>query len=196
MASIGLSKPYVAKYAVESGTVSYSAGTVLGGAVDFSASIESGDDNNLYADNGVKESDRGFTKGTLSITTDDLTQEGSALILGITESAVTVEGLTEAKELIYNDDMSVPYLGFGVIIKKKKNGVYKYRAVVFTKVMFNLPEDAASTQEDTIEWKTPVLEATIMRDDSSKHAWKRESTFDSEADAESYIKGCLNITAA
>lgn len=198
MASIGLSKPYVAVYAESGGAVSYTKGTVLGGAVEFSASIESGDDNNLYADNKIQETDRTFAGGSLSITTDDLTQEASALILGMTAKPVTVTGITSESltELVYDDDATTPYLGFGVIVKKKKGGVYKYRAVVFTKIMFNVPEDAATTQGDSIEWKTPVLEATIMRDDSEKHVWKREATLESEADAEKYIKHCLGISAA
>lgn len=197
MATIGLSKPYVAVYANNGTAVSYSNGTVLGGAVEFSAAIESSKDSNLYADNAIKESDRSFSGGTLSITTDDLTQAGSALILGMTAKPVTVTGITAEglTEMVYDDDVNAPYLGFGVIIKKKKDGVFKYRAVVFTKIMFNIPEDAAKTQGESIEWQTPKLEATVMRDDTAKHTWKREATLDSEADAEKYIKYCLGITA-
>ena len=197
MATIGLSKPYVAVYGNTAGTIAYTKGALLGGAVEFSASIESSKDSNLYADNGVKESDRSFSGGTLTISTDDLTQEGSALILGMTPKELTVTGITAEglTELVYDDDTNAPYLGFGVIIKKKKDGLPKYRAVVFTKIMFNIPEDAAKTQGESIEWQTPSLEATVMRDDSAKHTWKREATLDSEADAEKYIKHCLGITA-
>lgn len=99
-------------------------------------------------------------------------------------------------ELIFGEAQTIPYLGFGIIIKKKVGGIYKWRAVVFTKIMFNVPSDAATTQGETIEWQTPELTATIMRDDSTNHVWKRESTLDSEADAEAYIKNCLNITNA
>lgn len=93
--------------------------------------------------------------------------------------------------MVYDDDAVAPYLGFGCIIKKKRNNAIKWRAVVFTKVMFAIPSDAATTQGETIEWQTSELEATIMRDDSAKHAWKREATFDTEADAEAYIKFAL-----
>lgn len=194
MATIGLSKPYVAKYSASNGAVTYSDGEVLGKAITFSASIESSDDNNLYADNGIAESDRSFSGGTLTIGTDELSQEASALILGITPSAISGEDASGAKELIYGDNMSVPYLGFGCIIKKKAAGSDKWRAVVFPKIMFNIPEDAADTQGETIEWQTPELEATILRDDTANHVWKRESTFDTEQEAESYIKTKLGIT--
>ena len=79
--------------------------------------------------------------------------------------------------------MSVPDLGFGIIIKKKVSGADKYRAVFFHKIKFNIPEDAATTQGETIEWQTPTIEGVIMRDDSTKHAWKSEATLDTEADA-------------
>ena len=188
MATIGVSKPHVAKYVNTDGTVSYTDVTKLAKAVQFSAEISSGEgSNNLYADNGVAESDKSFVGGTMTITTDDLDQEGSALLLGLTPKSITVDG-KEISELVYDDDAVAPYLGFGCIIKKKRNNAIKWRAVVFTKVMFAIPSDAATTQGETIEWQTSELEATIMRDDSAKHAWKREATFDTEADAEAYIK--------
>ena len=60
--------------------------------------------------------------------------------------------------------------------------------------MLAVPNDAATTQGETIEWQTPQLTGTIMRDDSAKHAWKREATFTTEAQAEAYIKARLSIT--
>ena len=191
MATIGVSKPHVAKYVNTDGTVTYTDVTKLAKAVQFSAEISSGEgSNNLYADNGVAESDKSFVGGTMTITTDDLDQEGSALLLGLTPKSITVDS-KEISELVYDDDAVAPYLGFGCIIKKKRNNAIKWRAVVFTKVMFAIPSDAATTQGETIEWQTSELEATIMRDDSAKHAWKREATFDTEADAEAYIKFAL-----
>lgn len=196
MATIGVSKPHVAKYVNTDGTVSYTDVTRLAKAVQFSAEISSGDgSNNLYADNGVAESDKSFEGGTMTITTDDLDQAGSALLLGITPKSVTIGG-KEIEELVFDDDAIAPYLGFGCVIKKKRNNAIKWRAVVFTKVMFAIPSDAATTQGETIEWQTAELEATIMRDDSAKHVWKREATFDTESDAEAYIKSVLADTSA
>ncbi len=194
MASIGVSKPYVAKYSDNGdGTVTYTGGVRLAKATEISASIETGDNNNLYADNGVAESDKSFAGGTLTVGVDDISQESSKVILGVKEGKITVNG-EEVTELIYDDDTVAPNLGFGCIIKKKKDNVDKWRAVVFTKIMFGIPEDAATTQGESIEWQTPSIEATIMRDDSAKHMWKREATFDSEAQAEAYIKMVLQIS--
>lgn len=192
MATVGLSRVYVAKYDANGGNPTYSGGTLLSKAVEMNVELESADDNNDYADNEISESDTTFGGGTLTLTTDDLLQDGSALILGITPSAVA--GVTpEAKELIYDDDMVPPYLGYGTIVKKIKNGAVKWRAVILPKIKFSVPSDAATTQGETIEWQHPELTAAIYRDDSAKHRWKREATFDSEAGAESYIKKLLNV---
>lgn len=195
MAGIGLSKPYYAKYVNTDGVISYTGGGIFAKAIEFNAKIDSGEDNNLYADNGIAETDRGFTSGTLSVTTDEILETAAAAILGITPDTITVGTETSVTELVYDDDMEVPDLGFGIIIKKKISGVYKYRAVVFHKIKFNIPEDAAVTQGETIEWQTPTIEGVIMRDDSEKHGWKSEATLDTEALAEAYIKQKLDIVA-
>ncbi len=198
MATIGLSKPYYAKYAITGGKIGYTDGGLLGKAVEVSVQIDTSESNNLYADNGIAESDTSFAGGTLTITTDDLEQEAAAAILGLTANTYKVgagEDAEQVSELVFDDDMTTPDLGVGFVIKKKKGGAYKYRAIVLHKVKFNIPEDAATTQGETIEWQKPELEAVIMRDDSAKHGWKSEATVESEALAEAYIKQKLDITA-
>lgn len=195
MATIGVSKPYYGKYVNTDGVITYTGGAVFAKAVEFSASIESGDDNNLYADNGIAESDRSFGGGAISVTTDEISQTAAAAILGITTKTITIGTDADISELVYDDDMSIPDLGFGIIIKKKVSGMDKYRAVFFHKIKFNIPEDAATTQGETIEWQTPTIEGTIMRDDSAKHGWKSEVTVDTEAQAVAYLKQKLGIAA-
>lgn len=198
MATIGLSKPYFSVYSAAGTTVSYSNGAVMGKATEANIDIDTTEDNNLYADNAVAETDRTFAGGTLTISTDDLSQEVSKAILGLTEQAITgIDGVTDTsvKELVYDDTQVTPYLGVGFIIKKKVGGAYKWRGVVLPKVMFSVPEDAATTQGESIEWQTPELTGAIMRDDSATHVWKKEATFTTEAQAEAYIKARLGIAA-
>lgn len=199
MAVIGLSKPYYGIYSVSGTTVSYADGSVMGKATEANIEIDTTEDNNLYADNAIAETDRSFAGGTLTLSTDDLSQEVAKAILGLTENTITgIEGVTDTsvKELVYDDTQTTPYLGVGFIVKKKVGGAYKWRAVVLSKVMFSVPADAATTQGESIEWQVPELSATIMRDDSATHMWKREATFTTEAQAEAYIKARLNITEA
>lgn len=193
MATIGLSKPYYGIYSASGGAVTYTGGAVFAKAVEFSAQVESGDDNNLYADDAIAESDRSFGGGTLSVTTDDISQTAAAAILGITAKTITVGEDETVSELVFDDDMTVPDIGFGVIVKKRVSGVDKYRAIFFHKVKFSIPEDAATTQGETIEWTTHQIEGTIMRDDTAKHAWKSEVTVDTREIAEAYLEKKLGI---
>lgn len=196
MATIGVSKPKYAVYTEENGVVTYSNGGVLGKMTEVDVTINTSEDNNLRADNGIAETDRQFTDGTLTVGTDDLSQEVSKVILGAKEVELEeIPGITDTgvKELIFDDDMSNPYLGQGFIIKKQKNNVVSWRAVVLTKTMFNVPDETATTQGEQIEWQTPSLVATILRDDTAKHVWKREATFTTEEQAEAYLDYRLNI---
>lgn len=197
MATIGLSKPHYAIYSNAGNSVTYSSGGLIAKAVEANVEINTSEDNNLYADNVIAETDRQFTGGTLTLQTDDLSQEVSKAILGVKEQAISsVTGVTDedAKELIFDDTQSTPYLGIGFVIKKVVNGTTMWRAVVLTKVMFSVPNDSATTQGESIEWQTPELSATIMRDDSANHMWKREATFTTEAQAVAYIQDRLSIT--
>ena len=196
MATIGLSKPYFSIYSNVNNAVTYSGGGVLGKATEANITINATDDNNLYADNGIAETERTFSDGTLTISTDDLSDEVAAAILGLTsEDLGSISGVSDidVKELIYDDNQKTPYLGIGFIVKKKHNGAFKWRGIVLTKTMFTIPSDAATTQGETIEWQVPSLTATILRDDTDNHAWKREATFTTEAQAEAYIKNRLSI---
>ena len=196
MAIIGVSKPYVAKYSNTDTTVSYTSGQILDKMTEIDISINSAEDNNFYADNSIAESDSSFSGGSVTVNTADLGPEATALVLGITPVPIADIVITDedVNELIFDDDQRSPYLGFGCIIKKRVNNVDQWRAIILTKIMFAVPNDAATTQGETIEWQTPQLTGTIMRDDSAKHAWKREATFTTEAQAEAYIKARLSIT--
>lgn len=114
------------------------------------------------------------------------------LILGVRTQTTAING-EQVTELVFDDNMEVPYLGSGFIIKKQKNNVTKWRGIVLPKIMFSIPADAATTQGESIEWQHPELSASILRDDTENHVWKREATFSTEAQAERYIRTLLNI---
>ena len=198
MATIGVSKPYygIYNYNAEENTVTYTQGGVMGKATEVNIEIETSEDNNLYGDNAIAETDRQFTGGTLTNSTTDLSQSVSRVILGLVEQVLeSIPGVTDVnvRELIYDDRQVTPYLGVGFIIKKKVNGAIRWRAVILTKVMYSVPSDAATTQGESIEWQTPELTGTIMRDDTENHMWKREATFTTETQADAYLKKRLGV---
>lgn len=189
MATVGLSKPYYALYTASGNTVTYSGFAALGKAVELSVDLDDATDNVLYADNGVAESVTAFSGGTLTITTDDLLLPAASDILGLTENTVSTPS---GSEVIFKADDSAPYVGFGVIVKKVQSNVTKYMAVAFPKVQFSNPGVNAVTQGDTIDWQTPELTATIMRDDSADGVWQKWAMFDTEADAYTYLSGLFS----
>lgn len=197
MPKIGLSFPYIADYSYDaSGGVTYSNGVKMGRAVSYSTDVSTGDDNNFYADNQLAESESGtFSSGTLTITTAELTQGVSMKILGLQQKTIEV-GEQQITLNVSDDRAKAPNLGFGVIEKLRINGADKYRAVILLKVKFNIPNDAADTQGETIEWQTAEATASIMRDDTENHAWKYDVIVDSESMADAVIRQVLNITDA
>ena len=53
--------------------------------------------------------------------------------------------------------------------------------------MFKIPGDSVETQGKNINWQTPQLTGTIMKDDTAAHNWKRKATFTTEAQAIIYV---------
>lgn len=194
MATVGLSKPYYALYAAADGVVSYSNGGWLGKAVELSMDLDDGSDNILYADNGAAESINTFVGGSLTVTTDDLRPAAVAAVMGVTLTTVQNNAITDTsgpQELIFGENQNAPYCGFGAVVKKRQGGVTKWMGIVWPKVQFINPGLSATTQGETIEWQTPEISATIMRDDTANHVWCRHALLDSEADAIAYIQGIL-----
>lgn len=183
----GFSKPYVGLYTESSGTVSYSSTQVLARGVSVSFDIEDAtDDNNFYADNILAESVSGtFGGGSVTLTVDGLFTAAEKLILGL--PSADGDGWTS-----YDDDMSIPNVGIGFIVRYMSEGVTTYVPVVLTKCKFATPSLSANTQEEEIDWQTQELTASVMRDDSAKHCWMKKGTAQStEASAEAMITTLL-----
>ena len=192
----GFSKPYVGLYAVSSGTVTYTQGMPLARGVSVSVSTETGDTNDFYADNVLAESVGGvFTGATLTLTVDGLKEDARKLIQGLpTASTITIGTNTQVSVLDYDDRQSIPYVGIGFIARYMEDGVTTYAPVFFPKAIFSVDGLEASTQQESIEFQTQDLEATVMRDDSTNHMWRRVAEDQTtETDAENVIKKFLNI---
>lgn len=194
----GYSKPYVALYAANSGSPTYSSGQILARGVDVSVEAETGDSTNFYADNVIAESVGGvFTGATITMTVDGLKDQARKLIMGLPEPTALTVGSNTVDIYEYDDRQVIPYVGIGFVVRYMEEGVTTYQPVVFTKAAFDVDGLEAATQEETIEFQTQELSATLMRDDSTNHRWRRvgeEQT--TEASAEAVIKAILNITGA
>lgn len=192
----GYSKPYVALYSATGGTVSYTSGQPLARGVSVNVTTETGDSVNFYADNITAESAGGvFTGATVSLVVDGLKDAARKLILGLpTATSETVNGVA-TQILEYDDRQEIPYVGIGFIIRYMEDGNTTYSPVVFPKAIFSEDGIEASTQEENIEFQTTELNATIMRDDSANHRWKRIAADQtSEQAAENVLRGLLGLS--
>lgn len=184
----GYSKPWVALYANSGGTVTYSNGQYLARGVEVQIEPEAADSTPFYADNTIAEqAGGGFTGGTVTLTVDGLKDAARKLILGLPTTAGDWTN--------FGDDMAIPYVGIGFVVRYMEDGATSYMPVILTKTQFNVPGITAATQEDAIEFQTQELTATIMRDDTANHVWMQMGTAQTtEAAAETAIKAVLTVT--
>ena len=181
MANIGLSQPYYSTYTESSGTITYGTAKKLGKATTVDLSIDNKDPEKLYADNGVAETLSLFSSGTVTLGIDELDLATAAEILGL--SAPSSSG-----GITFTADAVAPYVGLGFIVKKIKAGTIKYRAIAFFTAQFKPVDFSVNTQGETVEFQTPELEATIMKDDSSTPQWSWWEDFDTESAALSALQ--------
>ena len=184
MAKIGLRHPVAALLTETEDTVSYTAGRVIGKAINSDVNINS-NDVKLYADDVVAESDTSFKNGSLKFGVDDLSYEVQEMLLG--------HKVTDG-ELVANTGDIAPYVGFGFYGPTIKNNARGYRAVFFRKVKFAEPADNTSTQGENVTFQTPVIEGTIYADE--KGDWKSEHTFPTEAEAKTWLENKAGIKTA
>lgn len=184
----GYSKPYVAVYSASGNTVTYSGGMVLARGVGVSIQPDTASDNKFYADN-VEAENAGtvFGSGTVNITVDGLKEEARKLIYGLPAA--------ETGWVHYGNSQSVPFVGFGCVVRYMEDGATTYEPLVLPKIMFAPEGLEAETQEEDIDWQTTELSASIYRDDTANQDWRLDGTaVETEAAAEAAIKTKLGIT--
>lgn len=195
----GFSKPYVAIYTNNGGNVTYSKGQLLARGVSVSIEPEVADDNTFYADNIAAEVSPGvFTGGNVTLTVDGLLQEAEQLIMGLpAPEEITVGESEKVEVLTYGDGMQIPYVGIGFIVRYQSDGVESFSPVVLTKARFQTSSSSAETQSEEISWQTQELTATLMRDDTAKHSWKKVAADQStEEGAETVLQAMLGVQNA
>ncbi len=194
MAITGVSKSFYAKYketAEGSGVYEYTGGRAFAKMTSITHTPET-NTSELYADNNLEEADYSFSKGSFSVDVSDLEDGVAADILGVTVE----EDENGNSEYVYTAEDKTVETGFGFVIQKKINGIFKYRAIVLTRLVFKVPANSATTRQGTLTFQTEKIDGTTFTDRSPKHVWKRECTFSTEEEAVAYIKAKLNISDA
>lgn len=181
MAKIGLNNFKYSVLTETDGVASYEGAKTLGKAIDCKVSIEKYEAE-LYADDSLAESDYTFKKGTITLTIDEDDDTVFAELLGH-------EVDSESGEMVRKDTDVAPYVGVGRILTKIVGGVYKYKVEFLPKVKFSEPSQEEATKGDSIEFKTPSVEGTVVKLDNG--IWSRAKTFTSKEEAISYLDSLM-----
>ena len=143
----------------------------------------------LYANDGLAESDYSFKKGTLSLTVADDDDKLCAELLGNTI-------VTSGGEVTSNIEDVAPEFGYGHIIPKIIGGVRKYKVEFFPRVKFTKITSDNKTRGESVEFSTTAIEGTVMPLEVAVNGlaigdWEKHKTFDALAEAETYLDGLL-----
>ena len=141
----------------------------------------------LYADDTLAESDYSFKKGSLAITVADDDDERDAFLMGNT--------LADGEVTKTVDDTASEF-GYGHIVTKQIKGAKKYKVEFFPRVKFTKITTDGKTRGESVEFGTTAVEATVYPLDADFNGmkagtWEKHQTFDTEAEAETFLDACL-----
>ena len=146
----------------------------------------------LYANDGLAESDYSFKKGTLSLTVADDDDALCAELLGNTKDT---DG-----EVTSNINDAAPEFGYGHIIPKMVGGARKYKVEFFPRVKFTKITSDNKTRGESVEFNTTAIEGTVFPLESALNGlnvgdWEKHQTFATLAEAETYLDELLTPKA-
>ena len=189
MAEIGMQYPVWAPLTSEANnTLVYGTGMVMGRAVSANLSWQK-EDNELYGDDIVAETDNSITGYMLDLTTTELEETVEAAVLGLVK-------IGDPDEYEQTGE-STPYGGHGYIRVLSRRGQKLYKTVWYPKLQFSKNSEASNTKGRSINWGTPTLNAKgmgVYNDASGKAKFRRQQVFTTLEAAKAYLNTKANIT--
>lgn len=191
MAFVGLRHPVFAPITTETDGAEpvYGKGVVIGRAIKADIAFKR-TDVKLYGDDMACEADNTVTGGTVTLGTDDLSDEVAVAMLGETKG--------ETGEIV-ESSKPAPYGGFGYLRVRRLRGVTSYIAYWLYKVQFARGDENASTKGESLEWQTPTVQGSMMgvyADDSGEQSFRVRKSFTTEKDAIAWLNGKAKIASA
>lgn len=196
MAYIGLKNAVIAriKNETQGQAIEYDTGMVFGKTISANITLNNAS-SPLYADDVVVEDDNATTGGTAELNLADISDEVKAYALGYKKGTDSGEG--NSQRYIKTGE-GAPYVGFGFIRTRVMDGKRSYKAYWIYKTQFALGAISAQTKGQTVSWQTPTVSGTIMgvqNDASLTDNFYEESSFNTVAEADAYLKKMAAITA-
>lgn len=176
MAYYGLRKPYIGKYDATNDT--YTTPTLSARAIAFSVSPNYAEGSLAADDDANSEYDKEFTDADVTLGTDTIPATWRVDMFGNTNTS---------DEIVSNKDDSANYVGVGVIAPETIRGTKTWVAVFLPLVKFTEPADEMETKGSSITYKTPSITGKAKANDDGD--WRFRKTFDTEAEAQTYILG-------
>ena len=194
MAYTGMRHPVFAP--VESYTpgqaIIYGQGVVLGKAIDATITPEL-TNAELFADDGLAESDNSMIGATIAMTVDDLMHEAGVVALGMKQRKVndkTVYSITSK---------SSPYGGVGWMEEKVHEGVYGYIVKFAHRVQPGRSAISSATKGRQLTYQTVPLTGRVLAaeiDESREKYWIDEIPVATEAEGIALLDQMANVTTA
>ena len=94
--------------------------------------------------------------------------------------------------MIRKSSDTAPYVGFGRVIVKMVNSVYKYKVEMLYKVKFSEPSQEDNTKGESVEFATSEMQGVIAQ--LANEEWSQTKTFDDRDDAIDWLETQLGGT--
>ena len=191
-ANVGMVYPVAAPVSAYTpgNSITYSNGFVVAEAVSANVSWNRAD-GHFYGDDVELDTDNGVLGYTISFEPTGLSATSRQKLLGETVSS---------NEYTITDAAS-PDLGFGYIrvmrVKGTTTVTTSYEAWWYKKLKFGISSEETRTKEQSIEWRVPTLEGVgsgVSLDSTGRLSFAQHKTFDTLAQAKSYLNGLAGIT--
>ena len=131
----------------------------------------------LYADDGIAESIKEFSGGTLSADVDQIDDDALTDIFGAEKD--------EDGGVTFRDNDTTSYIRVGTMTRAVKNGAVRYEVFIYAKVMLTPPSEGFETKGENAAFKNDTLTGDIMR--NCDGVWKIKRVFATEAEASTYL---------
>lgn len=165
----------------------YAKGVVVGHMIKADLTFNR-DNSPLHGDDMAVEVDNSVTGGTVSINTDDISENAEEAMLGAKKNEDGEYMQTGA---------STPYGGFGYMRVRRLKGVTSYVAYWLYKTQFAQSTENASTKAQSIEWQTPTLDGQMMGVSITGYddpVYRASKSFTKESEAVAWINAKAGIT--
>lgn len=195
MAHIGMKYP-VAAHWTEGET--YTKGFVVGKAIKFTGTPNK-NDVDLYADDGIAETDKSVKDIGVSLNVDDLDLKVQADLLGHDHTGASAgeSGGTATPESVEvgSDDVA-PYFGTGFYKRRRKNNETSFTAIWLYKVQYSEPTEEAETKGESVNFQTPTIEGKAYPVEiSGKTKLYKKAVFEKEEAAKAWLDGLAKVNA-